>query len=229
MNLLLGGYGRLGMELQKHLVCDTPTRQEYDITKNVTFSTTYDNVILSAAFTDVPRAEINRLDVINTNIIGTKNIAERYFRSRIVYISTDYVYEGKYGNYKESDLPKPFNFYGFSKLAGEAFMNLDKDLVIRTSFKPMNKWAFDAAFSDIYTSADYVDILAKDIAIVIKSDITGIINVGTERKSIYDLAIRRNPNVGRMSKNSIKTVNLPEDISMDISKLLIIKNKYGGS
>ena len=226
--ILLGGTGRLGTELQKHLSCWAPPSDTFDITDKGDWYDInlkpYDSVILSAAFTNVPGAEVNRYDAVEANIFGPKLMAEAFESRRIVYISTDYVYAGKTGNYKETDKPEPFNFYGFTKLAGEAYMDPDKDLVVRTSFKPLGDWPFPSAFTDLYTSADYVDVIAKDIAFVIESGITGVINVGTERKSIYDLAVQRTPSVGKMSKREITRVNLPEDISMDITKLIGLKN-----
>lgn len=226
-HILIGGSGRLGTELQKHLDCWAPSSDIFDITDRNDWQDIdlkpYDSIILSAAYTNVPGAETNRYAAIETNIFGPKLMAEAFNGRRIVYISTDYVYAGKTGNYKETDKPEPFNFYGFTKLAGEAYMKSYKDLIVRTSFKPLDEWPFPSAFTDLYTSADYVDVIAKDIAFVIESGITGVINVGTERKSIYDLASRRTPSVGKMSKTEITKVNLPEDISMDISKLIGLK------
>lgn len=229
---LIGGSGKLGTELQKHLACWAPDSDIFDITdtcdwEDITINE-YDSVILCAAYTNVPGSEIHRKEAVETNICGPKNIANIFENKRIVYISTDYVYAGYDGDYKETDKPEPFNFYGFTKLAGEAYMSPTKDLIIRTSFKPLGEWPFPSAFIDLYTSADYVDVIAKEIAFVISTGITGIINVGTERKSIYDLASRRTPSVRKMSKDEITRVNLPDDISMDISKLTELKNKYGG-
>jgi len=231
--ILLGGSGRLGTELQKHLDCWAPDSDTFNITDCYDDwigmdPRNYDGVILSAAYTNVSGCETHRKDAIEANVIGPKNVAKlydgHYPEMRIVYISTDYVYAGKTGNYKETDKPEPFNFYGFTKLAGESYMSPTKDLVVRTSFKPLGDWPFPSAFTDLYTSADYVDVIAKDIAFVIESGITGVINVGTERKSIYDLAVQRTPSVGKMSKREITRVNLPEDISMDITKLIGLKN-----
>lgn len=222
--LLTGGSGRLGKEIRKLMDVYAPTRGELDIQD--IFSVTkckrnnsFDCVIHCAAFTDVPGTESRRQDAILTNIIGTKNITTTFCDSRIIYISTDYVYPGITGNYKETDKEDPFNFYGFTKLGGEAFIDHDKDLIIRTSFKPNDRWPYPKAFIDLFTSADYVDIIAKDIVMLIESNLTGIINVGTERKSVYDLAKRRNQEIAPMSVKEVVNVNMPSDISMDLSRL----------
>jgi dTDP-4-dehydrorhamnose reductase len=218
--LLTGGSGVLGTELQKHLDCFAPTRQMLDITDINTFRglTQYKYVIHCAAYTDVPGAEVNRQKATEANVIGSKNVIRYFNHSRVFYISTDYVYAGLTGNYKETDITAPFNFYGFTKLAGESYFNPNIDLVIRTSFKPATSWKYPAAFDDLYTSADYVDVIAPLIARVIESDATGVINVGTERKSVYDLASRRNA-VEKTSANSVQCVKMPKDVSMNLDRL----------
>lgn len=245
--LLTGGTGTLGTELQKHLDCFAPTSEELDVREfnkdiGIYFFTdeyneelaNIDTLVHCAAWTDVPGAENNKSDVVQSNIIGAHNMASYAHRNgwKFVYISTDYVYGGVRGNYTEEDITRPFNFYGFSKLAGEAFANLEKDLIIRTSFKPNDLWntKYDKAFVDLYTSADYADVIANDIALVVDSDLTGIINVGTERKSVYELASRRNPKVGKLSKTDLADfVELPGDISMNIDRFLEFKRARGGS
>jgi dTDP-4-dehydrorhamnose reductase len=228
---LTGGTGQLGTELQKHLNCVAPKKREFNIIDKQSlyyyylksFDGNMSTIIHCAAYTDVPKAEADKIKVIETNINGTKNVADCFKNQRIVYISTDYVYNGT-GNHKETDQTRPVNFYGFTKLAGEAYLDLNKDLIIRTSFKP-SKWKYKRAFIDIYTSADYIDVVAKDIALLVQSNITGIINVGTKRKSVYELAQMRNPHVGKMSKNEVDDVSLPIDISMNLEKLNKFKNK----
>lgn len=143
--LLTGGSGRLGTELQKHIQCEAPARAELDIGSPLSIAQYcrdkyFDTIIHCAAYTDVPKAETNMQDAILTNIIGTRSVSIMFDDTRIVYISTDYVYPGLRGNYKETDRTEPFNFYGFTKLAGEAFMCPNKDLIVRTSFKPLGAW-----------------------------------------------------------------------------------------
>ena len=180
-------------------------------------------IVHCAAYTDVPGAETpdgNR-SAAETNIIGTYNMANlaKTLGLPLIYISTDYVYSGTgvYGGYTEADAPKPFNYYGHTKHMGEAFVQEPDDLIIRTSFKPNEPWVYTHAFSDLYTSADYVDIIAPMINALIISGECGIYNVGTERKSIYDLAAARNSHISKMSKNSLG-FDLPDDVSMNTDK-----------
>lgn len=252
--LLTGGSGTLGTELQKHLDCFAPSSGILNIlnfSRDLMDIGGYDDIhmfeeqchrdiedvdtlIHCAAFTDVPGAEIEQRSAVVVNVEGTRNMATwaANIGWRFVYISTDYVYGGIRGNYTEEDKTEPFNFYGFTKLAGEAFVDLDEDLIIRTSFKPNDLWEtkYDKAFVDLYTSADYVDVIAKDIALAVDSDLSGIVNIGTERKSIYELAASRYPGVGKMSIAEVSDkVRLPTDISMNIDRFLEFKRTRGGS
>lgn len=225
--LLTGGSGTLGAELQKHLECIAPSSKELDINDLLTFRPYVamfpDVVIHCAAFTDVLGSETKHKRALQSNVFAVNAISNVFNESKIVYISTDYVYRGTTGDYKETDATNPFNFYGFSKLAGEAFMDPNKDLIIRTSFKPNGTWPFPKAFTDLYTSSDYVDVIARDIALAIDSDLTGVINIGTARKSIFDLARARTPLVEPMSIKEIVDVKMPTDISMNIDKFLNFK------
>lgn len=245
--LLTGGSGVLGTEIQKHLDCWAPSRKVLDITRlndeddKYGYSYKYwfeeynhkdlvdiNTLIHCAAYTDVPHAEIEKDKAVLSNIIGTYNVANyaHKYGWKVVYISTDYVYNGISGNHKETDITNPINWYASTKLAGESFM-VDDDLIIRTSFKPRNLWTdrFYRAFSDVYTSADYADVIAKKICDLIGSGEQGIFNVGTERKSIYDLAKQTNPDVKPMSRKEIRDVRLPEDISMCINKYERVLNE----
>ena len=58
---------------------------------------------------------------ISTNIIGTSNIVKicNLYKTKLIYFSTNYVYPGKKGNYKENDPVLPINKYAISKLGGE--------------------------------------------------------------------------------------------------------------
>jgi len=233
---LTGSTGNLGKELLKIAsdfgieYCVSGGRSELDISDkkstdvfvmwnyNKIFGV--EKVVHCAAYTNVPGAETHRQEAIDTNIIGTKNVVKQIcgkFKVPIVYISTDYVYPGIDGYYDENSSTDPINFYAFTKLAGEAYASSQKDLIIRTSFKPV-VWKNQKAFFDIHTSADYIDIIAKKISYLISHNAEGTYNVGTERKSVLDLALRRNPEIQPMPKNEVVGVQLPSDVSMNTKK-----------
>ena len=80
-----------------------------------------DVVVHAAALTDVDKCELNKELAWRINVEGTRNVAEavKTNHSFLVYISTDYVFNGDKGNYKETDPPAPINYYGFTKLKAE--------------------------------------------------------------------------------------------------------------
>ena len=69
---------------------------------------------------------------IDLNIVGTANIVKLCSKLKInlIYFSTNYVYEGKKGNYKETDAVLPINNYAWSKLGGEASVQMYKNSLI---------------------------------------------------------------------------------------------------
>lgn len=84
-----------------------------------------DVVVHSAALTDVDRCEKEKELAYRVNVEGTRNVAEvaDEVGSFMVYVSTDYVFDGKRGMYSESDEPDPINNYGYTKLLGEGYCN----------------------------------------------------------------------------------------------------------
>lgn len=115
-----------------------------------------DVIIHTAAYTDVDRAEKDPKKAYDVNAFGTKNLAEaaQLVKAKLVYISTDYVFDGSKGeSYTEFDSPSPLSVYGESKLIGEHFVkNLcDQFFIVRTA------WLFgrhgDNFVKKIYTIA----------------------------------------------------------------------------
>ncbi len=96
-------------------------------------------VINVAGYTDVDGCESNEEEAFAVNANGMKHIAKGAGRcgAKAVYLSTDYVFDGKKGSpYVEEDPPHPINLYGLSKWRGEqAALELDRQgLVIRTQW-----------------------------------------------------------------------------------------------
>jgi dTDP-4-dehydrorhamnose reductase len=212
---VLGGTGLLGKELQKldsTLIC---TGREVDITH---YKDIYDYlnkinpdiIVNTAAETNSVLIKENPIQAIETNIIGASNVAKycQNTRKRLVYISTDYVYLGT-GNHKETDLLYPNNEYAWTKLGGECSTRLvSNHLIIRTSFGPLD-FPYKEAFENLWVSKDYVNVIAPKILKAIKSDITGVLNIGTERKSMYIYASKNNKvDKGRLSIEKDFSLNL---------------------
>jgi len=93
-----------------------------------------DWIIHTAAITDVDLCERDHRQCYDVNFEGTKNIRDlaKLVGAKLIYISTASVFSGIEGNYKETDVPYPNNFYNLSKLLGESCVSeYDKGLIIR--------------------------------------------------------------------------------------------------
>lgn len=198
MILLTGGSGRLGTAL-RGLMSDlwAPSRRELDITaikpdlKAKIMGCQL--IVHMAAYTNVNRAEKeDRKLCFQTNVIGTRNLAR--FGVPMLYISTDSVFDGETGLYKESDQPYPRNFYSLSKYLGELEA---KDGVILRCCPKTRPWAHEVACTDRFFSAQYFDEIALKIkrAIQIYKILPKIIHVGGPRLSHYELALQTRPDV----------------------------------
>lgn len=146
--LLIGKYGQLGWELQRSLLSigsitafDYP---EIDLSKPDNIPELIkvqkpDLVINAAAYTDVDKAEKEKDLAYKINAVAPGIIARACQDNRAAFIhySTDFVFDGEKGTpYTEADPPNPINYYGESKLAGEASVNQAGGayLILRTSW-----------------------------------------------------------------------------------------------
>lgn len=196
--VVLGGTGLLGKELHKldsNLIC---SGHEVNIFK---YKEVYDYlnfikpdiVVNAAAITNSIEVAQNPIPAIEVNIIGAANVAKycQQYNKRLVYISTDYVYLGT-GNHTEIDPLYPNNEYAWTKLGGECSVKLiPNHLIIRTSFGA-SKFPYSQAWTNQIVSKDYVDVIAPMILKATKSNITGILNIGTNPKTMFEYASKRN-------------------------------------
>lgn len=237
--LLTGGSGRLGTELRA-LLPDivAPPSSEMNLTDAVQVMEVVrreqpDLIVHTAAYTNVGGAEKERAACWNANVIGTRHMAAaaNAVGAKLVHISTDYVFSGDEGNYRETDTPGPVaNYYSLTKLvAEEAARAAHKHLIIRTSFRP-REFQYPVAFSDVYTGQDYVDIIAPEIALAIRNALTiedEVLHLVTERKSVYELAKRRSPSVQEGTRAQAG-VTLPGDVSLNTERWAEVKAALGG-
>lgn len=147
--LVTGADGMLGVDLVSRLekgpyhlmasTIDTMDILDPDQVKDSLYSLRPDVVIHTAAYTAVDRAEREQDLCMAVNHQGTRNIALvcREIDAELVYISTDYVFDGaKTSPYEETDIPHPVNVYGKSKYLGEQAVCelVTKHKICRTSW-----------------------------------------------------------------------------------------------
>ncbi|RIH85070.1 dTDP-4-dehydrorhamnose reductase [Calidithermus terrae] len=226
---MTGGSGRLGTALRALMPeVVAPPRGELDVTDPESVRRALERhqpkvFLHAAAYTDVARAEQEREQCWAVNVGGTRNVVRALQGSGVflVHISTDYVFWGDRGNYREDDPVGPVrNYYALSKLVAEEVVRvLPQHLVIRTSFRP-SPWPYPTAFTDLYTSQDYVEVIAPEIALALR-ELEHIpyttLHIATERKSAYELAVRTRPDVRPASSREAPVV-LPVDTSLNSAR-----------
>ena len=160
--------------------------------------------------------EKNIIKSVNLNIIGTANIVKECFKNKIklIYISTNYLYPGNKGNYKETDALLPWNNYGWSKLGGESSVQMYKNsLIIRcalTEYPFKHKKAFSDVKSNFIYHKDFIPILFKII------NKKGIINVGKKSQTIFNFVKKDKKNIIKSKSKGI----MPKRVDMNLGKLV---------
>ena len=224
MDRLILGDGLLGTELVKQTGWDYISRKKdgidfrnIDSYKDHLFE--YDEIINCIAYTNT--YDGNREESWNTNYKGVVDLVD-YLTGKdmkLVYFSTDYIYANSKKNASEDDVPVHIgNWYGYSKVISEPYieLRLDKYLILRATHKP-RPFIFDKALISQVGNFDYIDTVVKIYIDLIEGDAQGIYNVGTELKTMYDLARKSRDDVVPTNEKFKDT--MPLDVSMDLDKL----------
>ena len=123
---------------------------------------------------------------IDLNIIGTANIVKvcSKLRVKLIYFSTNYIYQGKKGNYKETDPVLPVNNYAWSKLGGESSVQMYKNSLILRVCMTEEPFIHKKAFSNIKTNF----IFHKEVANILFKilNLKGILNIGGKIQSPFN-------------------------------------------
>ena len=156
---------------------------------------------------------------IDLNIIGTSNITKACAEKNIklVYFSTNYVYPGIRGHYKESDGLLPINNYAWSKLGGECAVQMYKNSLILRVCMTERPFIHKEAFCNVKSSFIYHDEVAKILLKLI--NVKGILNIGGPTKSVYNFAKTDNINVKKIFLKNNKKIKMPFNSSINIKKL----------
>ena len=169
-------------------------------------------IVHAAAMTPLQCAE-NREAALRINVIGTKHVvrAAAEAGSRLIFLSSDLVFDGAKGNYTEQDAPEPVCYYGSTKIEGERLVvdDLTSYAIIRTSlvygYSRNNARCFTEIileqvaegnavrlFTDEYRCPVYIGDLCRGIlALANKRELNGTFHIcGPERLSRYEYGLR---------------------------------------
>ena len=142
--LIIGGTGLVGSKLaalsSKHgfeiFITQNARTSSYVSTVQLDITNMHDTstvirrirpeiIINTAALHNVDYCETHRAEAERANVDGVRNLSEaaEATNARLVHLSTDYIFDGKTGNYLESDIPNPLNYYAQTKLEAERLVS----------------------------------------------------------------------------------------------------------
>jgi dTDP-4-dehydrorhamnose reductase len=171
------------------------------------------NVIIhTAAMTESEACEWNREEAYRVNVVATQMLAmlADMFQARLIFISTDLVFDGEKGDYSETDEPNPLSYYGETKLIAEESVKtiMPNSVILRTSLllgksprgsRSVNeRLAAEARagkkvdlFFDEFRSPIFAQTLAQiimEFAVGFASETTGLFHAGgVEKLSRWEL------------------------------------------
>jgi dTDP-4-dehydrorhamnose reductase len=225
IKVVILGDGLLGKELKNQTGWDSVSRDSHqidfnDVTSCYQYLKEYDVIVNCIAHTDTYDKDKETHWAINYKAVSRLSDWCTDNNKKLVQISTDYVYANSVGAASESTVPvHANNWYSLSKLLGDSYIELKGNdyLIIRCGHKP-TPFPYHEAYEDIVGNFDYVNIIAAGIIDLINKNAIGLYNVGTDIKTMYELALETNVQV----KNSKARGWMPKDVRMDCTKF---KNK----
>ncbi len=185
---------------------------DYEQVLNI-FDKSESSVVLHmAAKTDVDSCEDDKIlgeegGAWMVNVVGTQNIADaaRKTNKRVIYISTDFVFDGTQDFYQEDDIPNPVNWYGITKFEGEQLV-IKSGIgytIVRLAYPYRSNFGEKTDFvrriiekaknnEDLYSLTDhiftptFIDDIAQALDIFLSKEIGGIYHVvGSESLTPY--------------------------------------------
>ncbi|MBI3623781.1 SDR family oxidoreductase [Candidatus Pacearchaeota archaeon] len=203
-----------------------------------------DVVIDTIALTSSTKCQQNPSLAEQLNYQTAKNIAEACLKinSKLFFISSSYVFDGKKGNYNEEDLPNPLNVYGKTKLMAEKeVLKNSKNVVLRVEIMygyhgGLNgNGVFDMVLSgnpiklrEPYQIRQplFVEDVSKIIKHMIKKDLSGIFHLaGSDRLMIIDFLkelerlVRKDSIIEGIGVSEGYEIKIPHNSTFDTSKL----------
>jgi len=208
-------------------------------------------IIHCAAVTGIKFCEENEQLAHDINVIGTKNVVElaKKNNAKLIYLSTDAVFDGVKGNYSDNDDPNPINVYGKTKLEGEkACMDYENFIIVRMSLFGKNlagdkksflediigclknKKEFNA-FSNVINSPIYVKNVLDIIMGLYEKKAKGIFHLGSFDScskyefvnliaGVFGFDQKLVQKISAESVMHIDNIKLSKNCSFDISKIM---------
>lgn len=212
-----------------------------------------DVIVHTAALTDVDKCEVNKEQAWEINVEGTRNLIEasQINNSYLLHLSTDFIFDGESGPYKEGSEPNPINYYGQTKLAAEELLqnsnirygiartvlvygyvhDLNRSNIILWVRKNLEKGIEIPVVEDQFRTPTLAEDLAMGCYLMIKGQHEGVFNIsGQELLTPYDMALQT-ADFFKLDKKYIRKVNAsifkqvaqrPLRTGFDISKAISV-------
>ena len=224
--VLVLGDGLLGSEIVKQTGWNYISRRKdrISIDKISMFCQGEEDVIINCIGNTDTYSDDKELhmDVNFKFVVNLVNVCNM-IKKKLVHISTDYVYSNSVQYAKETDVPvhNP-TWYGYSKILADGYIeNFSNDyLICRMTHKP-KPFPYDKAWVNQIGNFDYVDKQVKRLVDLIKLNASGIMNVGREVVSMYELAKETKENVEQNECD----YPVPSTITMNINRMKGIINE----
>jgi dTDP-4-dehydrorhamnose reductase len=222
--VLILGDGLLGSELVKQTGWDYLSRKKdnknlFDLLPIILFS---DAEVIVNCIANTNTYSDDKKNMMEVNYAFVVMLVNEFnlkigYKKKLVQISTDYVYSNSKDFAKESDVPvhNP-TWYGYSKILADGYIeNFSNDyLICRMTHKP-KPFPYEKAWKNQIGNFDYVDEQVKRLIKLINNDASGIVNVGGEEVSMYELA--------KQTKKDVEPNEcdfpVPNNVTMNIDKI----------
>lgn len=172
-----------------------------------------DVIINTAAITQVDDCELNPDECHRVNVDGPGYLAEfaKQYGAFLIHLSSDFVFDGREGPYRETDIPNPISYYGECKLESERIIQsiLSEYAIVRTvlvyGYLPNRSrsnivlWVKESledgkeirVVTDQYRTPTLAEDLAAGCKLIIDKQAAGIFHIsGTDWMSPFEMAIR---------------------------------------
>ena len=227
-------YRILGLYNLHPVIIDNVQTKRADIISATSFNKVVnefcpDIVIHCASLTDVDFCEVNKKLTNQVNVFGTRVVTDSIKSKdvKLIYISTDAVYDGIKGDFSEDDTVNPRNYYGLTKYRGEkVVLKKPNSLILRTNLFGWNiqdkhslaEWILNElsnnrhikGFRDVSFSSIYTFEFARILDRIIDKDLTGIYNCASRSSlSKYEFAVYI-ANRFNLNKSLIKPISIDE-------------------
>ena len=210
----------------------------------------FDIIINSVAIVDLKKCETDKKLAEDLHVNLNKSFIEYCNKNntKYIYISTDSVFDGEIGNYKEDSIVRPLNNYAYTKFLGEKEVEKIKNhIIVRTNIlgytenqNSLFKWAYENlkdnieinGFEDVIFSPISVFRLSELIDELVKINYQGLINVVNDTVlSKYEfLNILKEMMLSNSKINKVKIQNTdiirPKNTSLNNESLHSILKKF---